>query len=109
MPVEIPIQLNVSSQTFDIALNGVSYSMNAKWNSRSGFWTLDIIDEDQNNLLLGLCLKLGARLLEPFNLDIGDFFMVDDTGKGIEASLSNIGVSTHLVYYTPDEIEVILA
>jgi len=108
MAVEIPIQPNISSQTFDITLNGVSYNMKAIWNSRSEFWTLDIFDENQNALVYGVCLKLGARLLNQFNLGIGELFIIDDTGTGIDASLTNIGSSTHLYYYTPDEIEAIL-
>lgn len=109
MAVEVPIRANVPAQTFDIVLDGVSYTMVAKWNSRSTFWTLDILQEDQSSLILGVCLKLGARLLQQFNLNIGDFIMIDDTGTGQEASLSNIGISTRLVYFTSTELEALAA
>lgn len=108
MAVQIPIRANVPAQTFDITLNDLAYTLTAKWNSRSEFWTLDIVDENGIDLLVGLCLKLGARLLRAFNLDIGEMIVVDDTSTGTEASLTNIGISTQLIYFTPDEIEAVL-
>lgn len=109
MAVEVPIRANIAAQTFDVVLNGISYTLTAKWNSRSEIWFLDIQDEDGNNLILGVALKLGARLLKQFNLGIGDFIMVDDTATNTEANLSNISVSTRLVYFAPDEIAEIEA
>lgn len=108
MAVEVPIRANVSSQTFDITLNDIAYTLTANWNSRSEFWTLDIIDENGVNLLIGLCLKLGARLLRAFNFGIGELIVVDDTSTGTEASLTNIGVSSRLIYFAPDELEAVL-
>lgn len=108
MAVQIPIRANVSSQVFDITLNSLAYTLTARWNSRSEFWTLGIVDGDGVGLVKGLCLKLGARLLRAFNLDIGELIVIDDTNTGTEASLSNIGVTSRLLYFTPDELEVIL-
>jgi len=109
MSVQIPILANIPAQTFDISLDGISYNMTAKWNSRSEFWTLDILDEDDNVIILGLCLKLGTFLLKQFNLNIGELIVVDDTNTGTESSLTNIGVSTSLVYFTQEELEIIEA
>ena len=101
------MRANVASQTFDIVLNELAYNLTAKWNSRSEFWTLDIVDENNVTLIAGLCLKLGVRLLRAFNLGVGELIVIDDTSTGIEASLSNIGITTRLVYFTPTEIEAI--
>ena len=109
MAKQIPIRAEVSAQTFDIVLDDVSYSMSAKWNSRSEYWTLDISDVDGNVIIIGLCLKLGAGLLSPFNFDIGELIMIDDTSTGLEASLDNIGITSRLVYFTQDELEDIAA
>ena len=108
MAIEIPILANISTQRFDISLNDIAYSLAVKWNSRSEFWTLDITNEDGLVLLTGLCLKLGSRLLRPFNLDIGEIIVIDDTSTGTEASLANISVSTRVIYFTPNEIEAAL-
>ena len=108
MAVKIPIRAELSTQTFDIILNSLAYTMTAKWNSRSKFWTLDIADENDVTLILGLCLKLGVRLLRPFGLQIGELIIVDESNTGAEASLTNIGVTSSLVYFTPDEIDIVL-
>ena len=109
MPVSIPIRASVSIQKFDIALDNIVYQMVAKWNSRSEFWTLDIFDENGGDVVLGIALKLGARLLKQFGLDMGEMIIVDDTNSGTEASLSSFGISTTLVYFTPAELEAIAA
>lgn len=109
MAKQVPIRANVAAQTFDITLDNVSYTMVAKWNSRSEYWTLDISDVDGNIFITGLCLKLGASLLVPFNFDIGELIMIDDTSTGLEATLDNIGVTSRLIYFTQDELEAIAA
>jgi hypothetical protein len=42
-------------------------------------------------------------------LNIGELIVVDDTDTGSEASLTNIGISTSLVYFTQEELEIIEA
>ena len=107
MATEIPIRADIPSQTFDITLNSLVYTLTVKWNSRSEYWTLDIVDADAVTLITGLCLKLGARLLRPFNFDIGEFIMIDDTSTGTEATLSSIGITSRLIYFTPEELEAV--
>lgn len=101
----IPITANVPSQTFRITLNSVSYNMEARWNSRAAFWSLDIADENQNDIINGIALKAGCNLLEPFNFGIGGLYLYDTTEANLEATLSNIGSDTILVYLTPDEVD----
>lgn len=102
-PQIIPIIAGTPAQTFSIILNEISYIMTAKWNSRADFWTLDIADENNTVLINNVALKIGVDLLEPFNLGIGNIYVVNFSGGGIEPSLLNIGEETALIYIAPDE------
>jgi hypothetical protein len=101
----IPIVAGAPSQDFRIVLNGISYNMRARWNSRASFWTLDIADEKNNDIVDGIALKAGVDLLDPYNLGIGGFFIYDTTESSIEATLDNIGSDVALVYLTPEELD----
>lgn len=100
-PKNIPIQANIPAQSFSIVLNGVGYNMSAKWNSRAGFWTLDIADEDGAIIISNIALKAGLDLLYPFNLGIGGLYVYDVSETGKEATLNNIGTEVILVYTEP--------
>jgi len=97
----IPIQPNIPAQVFTVVLNNIGYNMTAKWNTRAGFWTLDIADENGVVSIADIALKAGSDLLEPFNFNIGGLFVVDTTLTGQEATLSNIGIDTLIVYVEP--------
>jgi hypothetical protein len=99
----IPITAGVPSQNFRITLNGTSYHMTARWNSRASFWTLDIADENETTVISGLALRSGVDLLEPFTFGIGQLYMYDATETSTEATLSNISSDVFLIYLTPDE------
>lgn len=103
MPRVIEIVSNISSQTFDITLEGRLISFHAKWNTRLNSWSLNL-SENGTKLIDGIVLKLGVNLLTPFNFKIGDLFVIDTTNTGREMSLTNVGSEAFLIHLTEDEL-----
>ena len=99
----IPITTGTPAQEFSITLNGTSYNMTAKWNSRASFWTLDIADENKIAIVNGVTLKTGSDLLSPYNFGIGGLYVYNASDTEQEATLETIGVDAVLVYLTPEE------
>lgn len=99
----IPLTTGSPAQTFRITLNGESYSMTAKWNTRASFWTLDIADENQTAIVNGITLKTGSDLLSPYNFGIGGLYVYNTSTEEPEATIDTIGVDAVLVYMTPEE------
>lgn len=94
MAVIIPITAEIPSQRFSITLDDIAYFMIAKWNSRAAFWTLDIQDENEIAIISGITLKKGNDLIEAYNLTLKQPLSI----RGSEATLSNIGTDSFLVY-----------
>ena len=100
---QIPLTTGTPAQTFRITLNNISYSMDAKWNSRASFWTLDIADENKVSIVNGITLKTGSDLLSPYNFGIGGLYVYNASDTEPDATLETIGVDAVLVYLTPEE------
>ena len=94
MAVIIPILAGTPSQRFSITLDDVSYYMAVKWNSRAGFWTLDIQDENQTDIVSGITLKKGNNLIDQYNTTLSEQLYI----YGVEPTFSNIGTDSFLIY-----------
>lgn len=110
MPTEIPLTSEPSS-IFEINLNGRLFRLQTKYNVRGTldtqpYWTLDIMEDDQP-VITGIVLVLGANLLRQYNLGIGGLVMLDRTDTGTDATDTSLGDTSILLYYSPDEIEAI--
>ncbi len=104
MPNTIDILANTPSQSFNITLDGHNLNMQLRWNTRSRFWTLDIVEKNVFQIF-GIALKVGLDLLEPFNFDIGALIVIDITNTNQEMNLNNVGSDSFLVHFTKEEIE----
>lgn len=98
------IPLTNVAQRFVIALNGISYTLNNRWNEQAQAWMVDIFDETNTApLMCGLPLVAGANLLEQHeHLNIGGALVCytdgDEFAPPTEASL---GVESN-VYFVVD-------
>lgn len=120
MPVSIPMRSDLARWSSQVTLgdtyeadgvtfsDGQLYTLGWSWNGRTSSWTLTIGDADGSPLLDGKALRLGALLLRQHGkasgLPPGDLLLVDVTGTHTEASLTSLGVTHQLLYYTSGEL-----
>jgi hypothetical protein len=102
------LQLPFSSdyaQTFTVQLGNVKYDFVAKYNSRSGCWSVDMSETVSGRIMFqGSFLTLGVDILAPYNFGIGSIFSVDTTGQGQEAGADDFGSRVLVYWVSPDEV-----
>jgi len=65
----------------EITLGEVPFILYFNWNSRGLFWTLDILDREENDIIIGIKLVNQYELLGMFaesNLPKGKLYVVDN-------------------------------
>lgn len=98
---EIP--LSNASQSFQIALAGVTYKLTLMWrDAPQGGWFLDIADAAGNRILSGVPLVTGADLLEQYDyLGIGgEIWVQTDGDEAAVPTFDNIGTDSHVYFVT---------
>jgi len=60
--MNLPLTNNNPSESFSFNINGTVYKFKQMWNSL-GFWTLDILDINDNAFILGVKLVTKENLL----------------------------------------------
>lgn len=100
-PFEVP--LSAVPQTFQIAIAAVVYQVTVRWNSQNQTWVLDLADQGNNPLVLGIPLVTGVDLLEQYGyLGLG-FQLVAQTDHDLLAppTYLNLGATGHLYALVP--------
>ena len=104
MILELPFS-NDPAQVFTTQLDDAKYTFAAKYNDRSGVWTLDLYDGATQQLVAAsLPLVLGQDLLEPYNLGVGRLLCVDTSGQGRDAGPDDLGERIKVYWFSPDEV-----
>jgi hypothetical protein len=97
----VPTRADVPAYTQRTALDGVTYVLTFRWNERASYWTLSIADQDAAPIASGLALLTGSMLLRrcvDARRPPGELVVVDTTGEGGDAGLSDLGTRFALVY-----------
>lgn len=104
MPVIIPLTIDASqSETI------LGFDLLIQWNIRDNAWRMDI---SQNNILLiaGVKLTAGVALLSPYALQIGDFFVYQNSTTLIDPTRDGFVTGQFLlIYLTQEEVNGLLA
>lgn len=98
---QLPLAQDVPWFDFVITLSNVRYGMEARYNTRSERWHLDINDALQNPLVTGVPMLTGRSLCGQYTgsgLPPGDLVVIDTTNKGQPATLRSF-LSTHVLLY----------
>lgn len=102
--IEIPIDPNFDSQIFDISLDGTLYTLRFYWNIRQESWTMDIIQQS-GNIVLIQGIKIEPDWMPVFrykitNFPAGDFVVVDISRQGLPPARTEFGLNKRvkLVY-----------
>jgi len=95
---EIPLE--PASQTFQIALAGVTYSITLWWSSASSTWNINIADANGVPIISSIPLVTGVDLLGPFGyLDFGGQLVAQtDHNPTAPPTYDNLGTSGHLYF-----------
>lgn len=88
-------------------LDGFEYLLRFIWSDRESRWYLNLYDQDENPLALGIGIKVGWPLLHRFKdprLPPGLLMAVDTSGAGIDAQApTDLGDRILLMYVTGDD------
>ncbi len=95
---EIPT--SPEAQTFQIALNGVTYQLTLRWIEAQLSWNLDIASDSNVPILTGLPVQPGVDLLAQYAyLGIGGSIVVsNDAVQADPPSYDGLGLTGHLYY-----------
>ena len=120
MPVEIPLRSDQPRWEQQVVLgdeydtdgvsfaDGAQYTLIFDWNGRASAWALGIRDANGADLLHGKVLRLGSLRMRRHGrgsgLPLGDFLLVDLSGAHQEPTLTSLGVTHSLLYYTSGEL-----
>lgn len=90
MIYELPMT-DDASQEFVCELNKVKYLFRVQLNVRAGVWTLDVNSSNDETIIAGLPLVLGADLLANERFTSGMLFLVDYSGSNLDPTAKNFG------------------
>lgn len=99
--IELPVSPGVIDQSFSLRLDGAVYSVRLRFNTRAGFWALDLGAADGAELLAGLAVRLGVDLLAPYADDRfppGRLFAVNYVADYAEPDRDSLGRDVAIVY-----------
>ena len=99
--IELPVAADVPYQSFSTTLNGAVYRIRLRYNTRAGFWSLDLADAAGAPLLSGLAIRLGTDLLSQFaseGFPPGKLFAVNWVAAHREPDRETFGRDVSLVY-----------
>jgi hypothetical protein len=98
--IEIPVDPNLESQRFEISLDGTLYTLRFYWNIRQESWTIDII-EQANEVVLIQGIKIEPDWMPLFRYQIenfppGDFIVIDTSGTGTPPDRTEFGLNARV-------------
>lgn len=99
----IPLEQMVPWYTFRITLAAVRYTLELRYNIRMARWILNIMNANGDPILMGAPLLIQRRLTQypARGLPPGDMFVVDNSGKGTQPTLSSFLTDHQLIYGDP--------
>jgi hypothetical protein len=109
--MEIITFLDTPSFTEKVTLDGTSYVLAFKWNSRYEFWTMSFLDNLRNELISGIKLVKSYELIRQYSgrgLPPGELYAFDVAGQ--ESKRNRIQYQdffndiVRLTYFSEDEV-----
>lgn len=101
---ELPVRSDFKAYTFQIDLDGQTYTLTFRFNTRINLWVMDIADA------VGTIIRGGAGLVIQTNVPLTDqyqsnsslppgrFIAIDETGQNRDAGTDDLGNDIKLVY-----------
>lgn len=89
MIYELPMT-DAPSQEFICELGGVKFLFRVQLNVRGDTWTLDVSSSEDEPIVQGIPLVLGADLLTNERFTYGNLFLVDYESTGFDPTANNL-------------------
>lgn len=99
--IQIPVRNDTPAFRFQMTLQDRIYTFNFRYNSRSGIWSMDIADQIEDPIFSGIPLLTEVLLLNGLvspRRPLGDFVVIDESGKHLDPSRETLGKDVKLVY-----------
>lgn len=107
MPRLIPCRTDLNHYSLSVALDGVTYGLEFRWNVREGSWYMFISDELGAPVLGGVKVvcraPLAGRSVNPARPP-GYFVAQDTDGSGASPGVDELGGRVRLLYFSPAEL-----
>lgn len=101
--LELPLS-SFPAQSFTTQLGDKKFFFDVRFNSRSNTWTIDMLDDaSREAVVIGLPIRLGVDLLDPYNFPYGALVATDRTGQGKEAGPDDLGSRVAVFWVSADE------
>ena len=100
--IEIPLDSN-PEQLFSITLDGNTYDMRVKLNSRLQQWSASFAQSGVD-ILNGIALVGGIDILQQFNIPIDNMYVVNLDNESLDPSADNLGTVAKLFVLTDAEV-----
>lgn len=97
----IPVRSDLPAYEMQVELDGVIFTLGFTYNTRAGYWVLDISDANEVPLLVGIKIISGWLLTNRFvndGLPAGDFFVYDTSGKNEDPKIDDFGTNKVFLY-----------
>jgi hypothetical protein len=99
--LEIPVSNDTSFYKFQIALEDAVYILEFRFNTRMDRWLMNILNESEEPILMGIPMLTGIPLINGFVVDgkpPGTFFCYDESGQSRNPDRETFGRDVKLVY-----------
>ncbi len=92
--LEIAVNPSFASQLLSVILDGIRYRLRFYFNFRQTIWYMDILNDNDEDVLLGRKLVPDWGITEQFTLDElppGEFEAFDTSGQGLPPGRDDFG------------------
>lgn len=97
----IPFRNNAQFRE-EIELDGTSYILAFKWNALNEYWSMNILDRDENPIALGLKIvtqwNITGQIIQT-GMPLGDILCQNIVGGFEKIQRYDVGETNELVYY----------
>lgn len=100
--LEIPLT-NAPAQEFSITIGDNTYGLRVIFNSRGGFWSLNIA-QDNLPIVNGIGLLGGVDIVKQYPINISNVFIVNLDDDTQDATVDNLGTTCKLLVLTDAEL-----
>lgn len=108
MPSALPLVPSVFNYRVGTSFEGVQYLVDVRWNGRDAAWYLDLLEEDETPVRLGMKVVLGAviggRAFADADFPAGVLIASDLSNEGRDATFDDLGTRVLVYFYTHAEV-----
>lgn len=99
--IQLPVRNDFPAYEFQVELESRIYILGFRFNTRANRWFMDIKDQSQTPIIMGILVQQGVPLTRYYVREAmppGSFWAIDITDAGREPDRENFGVDVILIY-----------